>query len=690
MAYRPADANSGAVSDVTPAPVPNRGWITVSIMLATFMQGVDTTIANVALPHMQGSFSVAQDQIAWVVTSYIVAAAIMTPLTGWLAGRFGIKYVFFISVVGFTLASALCGIATSLTQLVIYRLLQGVCGAALVPLSQAVLLQINPPDRQPRAMAVWGLGVILGPIIGPALGGWLTDDYSWRWVFFINLPVGVLAGAGILIFIHETRRAQREAFDFFGFATLSVAIGALQMLLDRGQLKDWFGSSEIWIEATIAGLCLYLFIVHTATATDRSFLNRDLLKDANCIAGTLLMFLIGIPLYGTMTLLPTMLQDLMNYPVFTTGLVTVPRGVGTMVAMLVVARLVGRVDTRLLILVGLVLTAAALWQMTGFSLQMGMGPVISTGVMQGFGLGFVFTPLSIITFSTLPRNLLTQGTAIFSLMRNIGGSVGIAIVEALLDQNTQIVHSRLVERLRPDNPLARAPAAGGTLQPDDAIGCRRAECRGDAASGDGGLYRRLYADDASGHRRGAVAAAAAPAAVDSGRRGRRRARLAERRDDLAIGRLGKRFQGFRSHCPQHPEQQCKSCRHGIVRRFVNRDKIIIAHCHVKAFELAAHVEQCFFRGIDAARQVFGFLCALIGPVGEHDVSRHGDPPFLVVLRLPTFAGFSLSPRGQPAVLCSAAMRSSLAAMIKSFSCRPLIFLVCSETVAKPQPKRISG
>jgi MFS transporter, DHA2 family, multidrug resistance protein len=460
MARRSADANSGAVSDVTPAPVLNRGWITVSIMLATFMQGVDTTIANVALPHMQGSFSVAQDQIAWVVTSYIVAAAIMTPLTGWLAGRFGIKYVFFISVVGFTLASALCGMATSLTQLVIFRLLQGVCGAALVPLSQAVLLQINPPHRQARAMAIWGLGVILGPIIGPALGGWLTDDYSWRWVFFINLPVGLIAGAGILIFIHETRRAQREAFDFFGFATLSVAIGALQMLLDRGQLKDWFGSSEIWVEATIAGLCLYLFIVHTATATDRSFLNRDLLKDANCIVGTLLMFLIGIPLYGTMTLLPTMLQDLMNYPVFTTGLVTVPRGVGTMIAMLAVARLVGRADTRLLILAGLVLTAVSMWQMTGFSLQMGMGPVISTGVMQGFGLGFVFTPLSIITFSTLPRHLLTQGTAIFSLMRNIGGSVGIAIVEALLDQNTQIVHSRLVESLRPDNPLARAPQLG--------------------------------------------------------------------------------------------------------------------------------------------------------------------------------------------------------------------------------------
>jgi MFS transporter, DHA2 family, multidrug resistance protein len=452
-------------------------------MLATFMQGVDTTIANVALPHMQGSFSAAQDQIAWVVTSYIVAAAIMTPLTGWLAGRFGIKYVFFISVAGFTLASALCGVATSLAQMVIYRLLQGICGAALVPLSQSVLLQINPPERHARAMSVWGMGVILGPIIGPALGGWLTDQYNWRWVFFINVPVGVLAAAGILIFIRETRRAQRELFDFFGFITLSVAIGALQMFLDRGELKDWFGSTEIWVEATVAGLAFYLFVVHTATATDRSFLNRDLLKDANCAVGTILMFLVAIPLFGTMVLLPTMLQDLLNYPVLTTGMVLVPRGVGTMAAMFVVGRLIGRVDTRLVILAGLALTALALWQMTGFSLVMGMGPVISTGLLQGFGLGLVFTPLSIVTFSTLPRQILTQGTAIFSLTRNIGSSVGIAIVEALLVENTQTVHSRLIEQLRPDNPMARAPhmAAPFSLTDPSGLAALNAEATRQAA-----------------------------------------------------------------------------------------------------------------------------------------------------------------------------------------------------------------
>jgi len=442
------------------APPANRVAITISIMLATFMQGVDTTITNVALPHMQGSLSASQDQIAWVVTSYIVAAAIMTPLTGWLAGRFGIKYVFLISVIGFTVASALCGAATSLTQLVIYRLLQGVCGAALVPLSQAVLFQINPPERHAQAMAVWGMGVILGPIIGPALGGYLTDYYNWRWVFYINLPFGVLAAAGILVFIHETRHGHREPFDFFGFAALSIAIGALQMLLDRGELKDWFGSVEIWIEATIAGLALYLFVVHTVTASERSFLNRELLKDSNCIVGTLLMFLIGIPLYGTMTLLPLMLQNLMNYPVVTTGLVTAPRGIGTMVAMFLVARLVGRIDTRLIILSGILVTVVAMWQMTGFSLQMGMGPIITSGVLQGFGLGFIFTPLSIVTFSTLPRHIMTQGTAIFSLMRNIGGSIGISIVVALLAENTQTVHSRLVEHLRPDNPLAQAPFLG--------------------------------------------------------------------------------------------------------------------------------------------------------------------------------------------------------------------------------------
>jgi DHA2 family multidrug resistance protein len=431
--------------------------ITASIMLATIMQGVDNTIANVALPHIQGSLSAAQDQIAWVLTSYIVAVAIMTPLTGWLAGRLGIKYVFLISVAGFTLASALCGAATSLTQLVVFRLLQGACGAGLVPLSQSVLMQINPPERHGQAIAVWGIGVMLGPIFGPMLGGWLTEDYSWRWIFYINLPVGVIASLGILVFIRETRHTHREAFDFFGFVTLSIAIGALQLLLDRGQLKDWFNSTEIWAEAAISGVAFYLFIVHTATASDRSFINLDLLRSPNFMAGTVLMFFVGGILSGTLALLPTMLQSLMNYPVFTTGLVTAPRGIGTMVAMFLVGRLINRIDNRLIILGGFLLTVVSLWQMTGFSLQMGMGPVIVSGLLQGFGLGFTFVPLNTLALSNLPRHILTQGTAMRSLMRNLGGSIGISILEVLLVQNTQIVHSRLIENLRPDNPLAQGP-----------------------------------------------------------------------------------------------------------------------------------------------------------------------------------------------------------------------------------------
>jgi DHA2 family multidrug resistance protein len=437
--------------------IPNRGAVTFSIMLATIMQGIDNSIANVALPHIQGSLSASQDQVAWILTAYIVSAAIMMPLTGWLAGRFGIKYIFLISVSGFTIASALCGAATSLNQLVVYRLLQGVCGAGLVPLAQAVLLQINPPERHGQAMAVFGIGTMMGPISGPALGGWLTDNYNWRWVFYINVPVGILAAIGIFVFLQEARRAHRETFDFFGFIALSIAIGALQMMLDRGELKDWFGSTEIWIEAGIAGVAFYLFTVHTATATDRSFLNRELLRNFNFAIATVLMALIGVVLSGTSALLPTMLQDLMNYPVVTSGFVMVPRGIGTMVAMFLVARLINRVDVRLILLFGLLLTALSLWQMAGFSLDMGMEPVIVSGFLQGLGLGCTFVPLNTVALSNLPRHILTQGTALRSLMRNLGGSIGISVLEALLTNNTQIVHSRLVEGLRPDNPLARPP-----------------------------------------------------------------------------------------------------------------------------------------------------------------------------------------------------------------------------------------
>ncbi len=438
-----------------PPVVAHRGLMTATIICACVLQGIDTTIANVALPHIQGSMSASQDQISWVLTSYIVASAIMMPMTGWLAGRFGIKYIFLISVIGFTVASALCGAAESLPQLVIYRMLQGVFGAGLVPLGQATLLTIYPQERHGQAMAIFSTGAMMGPILGPTMGGWLTDNLNWRWCFYVNLPVGAVCALGIFLLFRQSRNVRREGFDLFGFAALSIAIGTLQLMLDRGQLKDWFHSTEIWIEATIAGLSFYLFVVHTATSGERSFVSLELLKSPNFIAGSLLMFGVGMILSGTLALMPSMMQDLMNYPVFTSGWMMAPRGIGTMIAMFFVGRTINKIDNRLFILAGFLLTAASLWQMTGYSLQMGSGPILFAGFAQGFGLGLTFVPLNILALSDLPRHILTQGTALRALMRMLGGSIGIAVLESQLTRNTQIIHSRLVEGLRPDNPAAQ-------------------------------------------------------------------------------------------------------------------------------------------------------------------------------------------------------------------------------------------
>ena len=426
----------------------NRRMITVSIMLATIIQALDGTIANVALPHMQGSLSASQDQITWVLTSFIVAAAIATPLTGWLCDRFGQKNVVLVSVAGFTLASVLCGLSATLGEIVAARLLQGVFGAALVPLSQAVLLDINPREKHGSAMAVWGMGVMIGPILGPTLGGWLTDSYDWRWVFFINVPVGALAFYGIWKYIRPTAAARKMRFDAFGFATLSLAIGALQMLLDRGEQNDWFASSETWIEAIVLALSFAWFAAHTAlTPAGQSFFNYRLLKNANYVSGLLFIFIVGLVLFATRALTPSLLQGLMGYPAQLAGMVTAPSGLGTMVAMMLVGRLVGRYDVRLLLALGFAITAFSLWQMSGYTLVLSTGDIIWPGVIQGLGLGLVFVPLSAATFATLSPGMRAEGTAIYSLVRNIGSSVGIALVQALLVRNTQTVHAALAERV---------------------------------------------------------------------------------------------------------------------------------------------------------------------------------------------------------------------------------------------------
>jgi DHA2 family multidrug resistance protein len=436
----------------------NRGAITATVITACVMQGLDTTIANVCLPHIQGAMSASQDQISWVLTSYIVCSAIAMPLVGWLADRLGVKYLFLASVIGFTFASALCGAAMTLDQLVLFRALQGICSAGLVPLGQATLYTIYPREKHGQAMAIFSTGAMMGPIIGPTLGGWLTQNFDWRWCFYINLPVGTLCALGVIIFIRYSRGARRSPFDMFGFAALSIALGALQLMLDRGEIRDWFHSTEICVEAAISALAFYLLIVHTGTASERSFVNRELLKSPNFVAGSLLMFAVGLILSGSLALLPSMMQELMNYPVFDSGWMMAPRGIGTMAAMLFVGRFVNRIDNRLLILAGFLLTAASLWQMTGFSLYMGSWPIIFAGLAQGFGLGLTFVPLNLLALSTLPAHIMSQGTALRALMRMLGGSIGISILETQLTQNTQIVHSRLVEGLRPDNPLMHVPA----------------------------------------------------------------------------------------------------------------------------------------------------------------------------------------------------------------------------------------
>ena len=434
-------------------PVKNRLLITFSVMLATVMQSLDNTIANVALPHMQGSFSATQDQIVWVLTSYIVAAAISIPLTGWLATRFDRKKVFLISIVGFTVTSALCGMSLSLGQIVLFRLLQGISGAALVPLSQAILFDINHPRDHGRAMAFWGIGVTLGPILGPTLGGWLTENYNWRWVFYINLPIGILAFFGLLFFLPASEKRRANRFDFFGFIALSVAVGFLQIMLDRGSLKDWFSSTEIIVEGLIAAIAFYLFIIHCLTHK-RPFINLALFADANFLVGNIIIFIIGVVIFATLALLPPLLQELMHYSVITTGLVTAPRGIGLMLAMIVVGRLVGRIDTRILMASGALMTAFALQQMAHFSLLMDEWPIIETGLLQGFGIGFVYIPLATISFATLPKQLRTEGTAFFNLLRNLGSSIGISVVQALLTHNTQVIHAGLAERVTPYNTAA--------------------------------------------------------------------------------------------------------------------------------------------------------------------------------------------------------------------------------------------
>jgi DHA2 family multidrug resistance protein len=439
--------------------VHHRGLITVVIMAATIMQVLDTTIANVALPAMTGDLGASQDTITWVLTSYIVAAAIMTPVTGWLSDRFGRKEVFVACIIGFVAASMLCGLAWSITAMVAFRLLQGVFGAAIVPLSQTILLDINPPEKFGQAMALWGAGIMVGPIIGPTLGGWLTENFSWRYVFFINLPIGIIAALGSAAFLPETLRRVRS-FDFFGFAMLSLGVGALQLLLDRGAGNDWFNSVETWIELGLIVTGFWVFVVHILTA-EHPFIDPLIFTDRNFVTGTVFGFVIGLVLFSSLALLPPMLSVVFGYPETTTGLVMGPRGIGTMISMLTVGRLVQKIDARYLVITGLLLTSASFYTMSGFTPQMDSYPVIVSGVVQGLGMGLVFVPLSTVGFSTIAAQFRGDATSLFTLVRNIGSSIGISVVSVVLTRNIQINHAEMSVAINPYNAALHAvsPAA---------------------------------------------------------------------------------------------------------------------------------------------------------------------------------------------------------------------------------------
>lgn len=436
------------------------GLLTFGIMTAVIMQVLDTTIANVALPHMRASLGASQDEINWVLTSYIVASAIATPLTGWFADRIGRRTLLLGAVFGFTGASLLCGIATSLEEMVLFRVVQGICGAMLVPLAQATMMDINPREKFGQAMAIFGAGIMIGPIIGPTLGGWLTETFNWRAVFLVNLPIGILAAFLLIALMPESKITIRR-FDFFGFGMLALAVACVQLLLDRGQGVGWFDSVEIWFYL-IAGISgAWIFVVHCATA-ENPFIDLRMFGDRNFATGTLFIFVIGITMFAGLALLPPMLQNLMGFPVIETGIVMAPRGVGTMVSMILVGRLVGRIDSRLLVIVGTALTTWSLYMMTEFDIVMGTGPIMLSGFIQGVGMGLVFVPLNTLAFATIAPKFRVDATSMFSLVRNVGSGVGISMVTTVLAQMQVVNQAELGERITLDAaPLRDFAAAHG-------------------------------------------------------------------------------------------------------------------------------------------------------------------------------------------------------------------------------------
>jgi len=429
-------------------------WIVaISVMFCTFMEVLDTTVVNVSLPHIAGNLSATVDEVTWVLTSYLVANAIILPITGWLSNHFGRKRLLLFSVMGFTLASFLCGIAPSLPLLILFRVMQGACGGALQPLSQAVLLESFPPESRGKAMGFWGLGIVVAPVLGPVFGGWLTDSYSWRWVFYINLPVGILSVLMVQMFVFDPpyiRRSEADV-DYWGIGMLAVWIAALQVAFDKGQELDWFASHFITGLLIVSGVFMIAFVVRELTA-EHPVVNLRVFKIRSYSAGVFLMTVLGFVLYGSIVVLPIWLQTLLGYPAMASGFTMAPRGLGSMVGMPLIGMVVGRFDPRKMLAGGLILGAVSTWQLSVLNLDVGFWDLFWPQAIQGFGLSMIFVPLTTIAMNPVPREAMGNATSLFNLMRNLGGSVGIAVVTMMNTRFAQKYTSILGQNVTNGSP----------------------------------------------------------------------------------------------------------------------------------------------------------------------------------------------------------------------------------------------
>jgi DHA2 family multidrug resistance protein len=443
-----------------------RFLITLAVMAATVMQVLDTTIVNVALPHMSGQLSATPDQISWVLTSYLVASGIFMPLTGYFADRLGQRRFLFITILGFVVASVMCGLSASLFQVVLFRTLQGIFGAALVPLSQSIMVQSYPSAERGKAMAIWGIGVMVGPILGPTLGGYLTDVLSWRWTFFINLPVGLLSLFIAWRVIPDTERKQRS-MDWIGMVLLVLAIGGLQLVLDRGNEDDWFSSHVIQTAAALSVFGILAFIYHGLTHRGDTIFDPRIFRDRNFTMSSLLIGAFGLGLFGMLVLQPIMMESLLNIPTFTTGLLMAPRGVASMLSMFIVGRIVNRVDPRALVMIGVILSTLGTYGTTSYSLYIDEWWLVWPVVVQGLGLGMIFVPIATVAFSTLDHKYAAEAAGLFSLLRTIGSSIGISIVATILTRHTQIAWNQIGAHIQPFNAALSPYLARLQLAPTD-------------------------------------------------------------------------------------------------------------------------------------------------------------------------------------------------------------------------------